>query len=1584
MTDDAVISPAGITVTHKMASANDSVNSLVSNAAISISAGSLSIAMPSTINNTLNITGGTLAGAGSLAVAGLFTWIQGGTLADNLTANGGMAFLGIGGVSPTLTGTLNIPNGATANFNAPLIGTHSVLELDNGTINNQGTTLLFGSQILQHTNGTGQFNNYGSLIASSNSASQIAVPTTNFGTMAVADNGNLIVTLAGTSTGSFVGDPGSSLRFDTSGDAVVGPSSSITGDYVDFGPGSLTIDCNYDARSITTFLGGTTFTFFNGTVTSLGNSIDDRFGTADFTHVANPSTFTLDSLTLAGGAILGPENFDVQTLDWADASGALRGTGTVNVLGTMTAQLGLTLSGYTIDNFGTATWQGFQGQAGQALWMQNGAVFNNFGTVTASASFGTEGGVFNNVGTFTLTGSGSIFTFDSIVNNNGMMHALAGTSLTVGSGGVSGGSFVGDNGSMLTVAEYGSHDGNFTLLPSSSLIGDTITFNATYGAIYIEGIYQANQTILNNFAGGEFFNGPLTATSMGTSMTFEGHETTAVFSAVPNPPTLVLDTFSIFTSSNAGFIRLGSLSIRTTTFTWDNEASDLAVCSLEGSGTITATGQAAITGAAPHALDGCTLVTNNASLTGGGSISLYNGAVWNNSGGALTNTGVISGDGTLGLNLTNDGTIKPGHSPGRIKSVGTFDQGTTGTVKVEIGGMMPATQYDQLEVKGAISLAGNLQVGQLYNFFPAPGDSFTVLQNDTTTPITGTFSGLPEGSTLTTQWQDGSGNMHSVNFTISYKGGAGGDSVVLTDQSTTPTNVAAVNPAVQVMEGQTAKNSGTWLDTTSGATVTITASVGTIVQTGTTGSGTWSWSYDTKGVPAEGVPVTITQNDGTTSIITTFTLAIQDTTTTTVTASPSPAAFGQLVTLSATVAPIHSGATVLPTGSVTFLDGTTVLAANVGLDSSGHAVFETSELAGGNHTITASYSGDLLYMGSTGDDSASPLMVTKGDTDAIEGYTPPSTYGQAVTFTAAADPAALGAALPSGNIKFLEGTRVLGTGTLSSAVLATFSTSSLSAGSHTITASYAGDGSYHGSMTSFVQSVSQDASRAAVKASVNPSVFGQPVTFTATVRATLPGSGIPTGSVTFKDGTSTLGTGTLNSAGQATYSTAMLSRSSHGITVVYGGDSNFTPSTSGPYGQTVNKAMSATSLGASTGAPVYGQSVTFTASVTAVLTGVGIQTGTVTFKDGTAVLASGVTLNSSGRATFSTVFLALGSHMLSASYGGDGNFLASNGNLTLVVGKAATTTSKPALAPASVVFGQADTFTVMVTAVAPEAGTPSGTVTFKDASTVLGTGTLDASGHATFSTASLAVGSHAINATYSGDSNFKASPQSLAAGLTVAKANSTTGMASPVNPGTAGQPVTFTATVRAIPPGAGQPSGTVFFRDTFTSGGVTKTVTLGSSRLTLSGNFMRATFSTASLTAGNHTITGIYTGDIHFGGSTRVYGETVNPASSLAGATFVTDPLPRTFPIQASYAINSGAASFTSSSPPALNGAVGRLLFEENADHSVLGAANVDSVFSTVATKKTRAHQFADAVQEVTDDWTVPRDQLARVSFRRV
>jgi hypothetical protein len=91
--------------------------------------------------------------------------------------------------------------------------------------------------------------------------------------------------------------------------------------------------------------------------------------------------------------------------------------------------------------------------------------------------------------------------------------------------------------------------------------------------------------------------------------------------------------------------------------------------------------------------------------------------------------------------------------------------------------------------------------------------------------------------------------------------------------------------------------------------------------------------------------------------------------------------------------------------------------------------------------------------------------------------------------------------------------------------------------------------------------------------SANPSTFGQPVTFTATVSTN--GNGPPSGTVTFDDGPTVLGTGTLSPNGysdQATFTTSTLALGTHLITAIYGGNSNFAGSTSSALTQNVNSA----------------------------------------------------------------------------------------------------------------------------------------------------------------------------------------------------------------------------------------------------------------------------------------------------------------------------------------------------------------------------------------------------------------------------
>ena len=305
-------------------------------------------------------------------------------------------------------------------------------------------------------------------------------------------------------------------------------------------------------------------------------------------------------------------------------------------------------------------------------------------------------------------------------------------------------------------------------------------------------------------------------------------------------------------------------------------------------------------------------------------------------------------------------------------------------------------------------------------------------------------------------------------------------------------------------------------------------------------------------------------------------------------------------------------------------------------------------------------------------------------------------------------------------------------------------------GSHPITAVYNGDANYVGSTSTpaLNQVVNTAATTTRVVSSANPSVFGQSVTFTATVASTF-GALVPAGeTVTFMDGATTLGTGMTNGVGVATFTTSTLAVGIHSITTVYGGDLNFTGNTSSPaLTQIVNKAATTTTLVSSVNPSAFGQSVTFTATLSSAF-GAAIPNGeTVTFKDGATALGT-ATVNS-GVATFAISTLIVGTHPITAVYGGDANFLTSTSApvLNQVVTKPGTTTTLTS-SPNPSAFGQAVTFTATVSSAF---GTvPAGEiVTFKDGAITLGTGMLNGSGMATFTISTLTVGNHPITAVYS-------------------------------------------------------------------------------------------------------------------------------------------------------------------------------------------------------------------------------------------
>ena len=111
-----------------------------------------------------------------------------------------------------------------------------------------------------------------------------------------------------------------------------------------------------------------------------------------------------------------------------------------------------------------------------------------------------------------------------------------------------------------------------------------------------------------------------------------------------------------------------------------------------------------------------------------------------------------------------------------------------------------------------------------------------------------------------------------------------------------------------------------------------------------------------------------------------------------------------------------------------------------------------------------------------------------------------------------------------------------------------------------LTANWAADSNYLAASASQSTTAARVASTTTTTSRTpNPSTFGQPVTFTATVSS---GAGVPAGTVTFMDGVTTLGTGILNGSGQAAFATTALFAGSHTITALYSGDTNFDASTS--------------------------------------------------------------------------------------------------------------------------------------------------------------------------------------------------------------------------------------------------------------------------------------------------------------------------------------------------------------------------------------------------------------------------------------
>ena len=500
----------------------------------------------------------------------------------------------------------------------------------------------------------------------------------------------------------------------------------------------------------------------------------------------------------------------------------------------------------------------------------------------------------------------------------------------------------------------------------------------------------------------------------------------------------------------------------------------------------------------------------------------------------------------------------------------------------------------------------------------------------------------------------------------------------------------------------------------------------------------------------------------------------------------------------------------------------------------------------GKHVLTVDYSGDAFYAPST---SSTDVTVVAGGQSI-------TTLTAAATTFRYADPIILSGSVfpakPGQSLTLMEGQQ-----TLASAVLGTntaaFSLPGLAPGPHTLYAAYGGDASNAASVSPpLAIQVSQNTSAITLTQPAAELAYAAPLTLSAAVTpATASGnvlftdSWTPIGQVSAQ-AVQTLGQATLT-AGAASFPLPALAPGTHTFTALYSGDTDDTAATSAPAATLIDPIPTATTLAATPAA--FGQLSTFTATVLP-----ATSTGTITLTDSLSSSPVQATLQN-GTATWTSTTLIPGTHIITAAYAGDSTHAASTSpSLAATIARDPSTLTLTA--PAAPLYaGHALTLTAAITP-----ATATGTLLFSDPTAgVLGQATL-ASGLATLTLPSLPPGTYTVTATYAGDSNSLPTTSSSAT-LQVLSTSTVTTLAAPAT-ALYTAPITLSASVSPVPTGA-----LLRFLD---NGTLLGTVALTSST---------ATFTTASLTPGVHTLTATFPGD-----------STHNPSTGTATLTIAADP----------------------------------------------------------------------------------------------
>ena len=596
------------------------------------------------------------------------------------------------------------------------------------------------------------------------------------------------------------------------------------------------------------------------------------------------------------------------------------------------------------------------------------------------------------------------------------------------------------------------------------------------------------------------------------------------------------------------------------------------------------------------------------------------------------------------------------------------------------------------------------------------------------------------GSNQNTQYQDADILVSGTTWTQVYPTPPAPPTTTTTALSATPASTQTLGASVALkatVSPSTAVGTVQFKDGTTniGSPVTVASGIANFSTTSLTAG---SHSLSAMFTPTDATKFTMSTSSSLPYTITTPAVA---TTTTLGVTPPSPIVVGPASTLTATLTPSSA------VGSVQFWDGTTAIGSPVAV-SSGTASMSTTFVIG-THSLKATFTPtDATAFQSSMSAAQSyvvnPVPATPTTTTLGVGPTSPAAFGAFVTMTATVTPSTA-----TGNVQFFDGTTMLVSVAASSGT-ASFSTSTLASGSHSLVAKFvpanpATFGASQSAATPYVISAQPTSTTLAVTPA-SPVVSGTTVHLTATLSPTS-----ASGTVQFKDGSTSLGSPVAVSAGTATLSISTLSIGTHtlGADFTPTNSALFTASSAATKSLTVVKPPPASTTLAITATPASpALTTTPTITIKATVTP-SAATGTVQFMDGATPTGSPVTV-SGGKATYTTSgsALGLGSHALHAMFTSSDltTYLNStSATLTYVVNPppTATTTALTAVPAGPTSVYSPVTLTATVT---PSAAT--GTVQFTDNGANVGSPVAVSSGTATLKNTFTTSGSHGLAAKF--------------------------------------------------------------------------------------------------------------------------------------------------------------------------------------------------------------------------------------------